>query len=286
MYTMKALRMIFNLMIDGSGAIPLTYIVDFAFVLMRNEMPKEVLPEIVVGTCMDRRLNFMIDNVASNVAPEGNFVVVRSAGATLRGLEDTIDAIVEKGGVKRIQFYTHTDCGACHFVCEASRHQIDVSKRLGMALVHHLTKSTDKFCAGTEVEAENIRMLKESLAKYKSKGIEVKVEEVNMNTINAPKEAWTASMTLVVGKPYSGSFEELAMKLGLNPWTMFSINAERIVDVIPDIDVAILALKIRNIKIVSTCSDTDRWSEEQLKVLRLMDFMREGDIFAEVVKLV
>lgn len=248
-------------------------------------MSGDSVPKTLIGSCMDRRLNHMIDSMCSENKAHGNVVVVRSAGSTMRGLKETIDDIVESGEIERIYFYTHTDCGACQFVYEATRNHLDLSNRLGVALVNYIAEPGKKFSSGADVEAENIALLRNALEEYQRRGIEVRVEEVNMNTLNVPKEAWSENMTLVVGKPFSGSFRLLASKLGLSPWTMFCINANRIADVIPDIDVAILALKIKKIKILSTAHNEILWAEEQLKILRLMDFMRTGDVIAEVVKL-
>jgi carbonic anhydrase len=240
----------------------------------------------VVGSCMDRILNLFIDEVASKHAPPGRFAVVRSAGATIRGLLHTIDELVGLGGIKCIHFYTHNDCGACHFVFEAIRDHVSHSKRRAAEIVDYLAVKNKMYSSPIEVEAANMLMLNEALHKYKDMGIEVNVKEVDMHTVNAPKEAWSENMTLVFGKPFRGSFSELAGLLGLSPWKMFSINANNIADVMPDIDVAVIALKIRKIKILSTCPGENKWADEQMEILKQMEFMQEENMEAEVLKLV
>jgi carbonic anhydrase len=234
----------------------------------------------MVLTCMDRRLWPVIDKEIGS-SKEGAVTVVRNAGANLKGVESSVDLVIKEHHAREIDIFPHTNCGACNVVYNACLHNINVSESVEDALVRQFTSRKSSFLSPDEVESVNITIQKEALQKFEHRGIATHVECIDVKSLNVPKD--DGEHVLVIGKPYSGKYEDLAGKLGVNPWSMYCLNAESIIEVMPDIEIAAINLGIKNFKIVSLEQSNHRWATQEEKILRIMPFMR--GIKTEVVKL-
>src|SRR5271157_2170598 len=104
---------------------------------------------------MDRRLNSFLDNMTAQ-HHDGNFVIVRNAGANYKGLEESISSIVNEQKIRKILWYTHDNCGACATVYKAFKHEIEVSHEVSEILVDQFNIRRGTFANPGEVESMNI----------------------------------------------------------------------------------------------------------------------------------
>lgn len=237
-------------------------------------------------TCMDRRLGHAIDEQGDR-SEKDNIIVLRNAGANLGGIEGSMKYVIEKNRINDIEVFTHTDCGACKVVYNASNHNIEVSSEVDKILVRPFTNTGMSFANPGEVENENIVLQEDALRRFTARGIETHVNCIDLKKLDIPKEH--GESVLVIGKPYSGRYEDLASELKLDLWSMYCLNTESIIEVMPDIEVAAMNLGIKRFIIVATKPEEYRWANDEEKRLRLMPFMRNAEknemIDASVVKL-
>ncbi len=231
-------------------------------------------------TCMDRKLGHAIDE--QNESSRGTVTMIRNAGANLRGIEDSVRHVVESKRIDEIDVLPHTDCGACNVVYNVINHKINVSSEVDKTLVRQFTDTGMTFATPADVEKENTVLQEDALQRFRIRGIETHVNCIDLEKLEIPKEH--GESVLVIGKPYSGKYEDLASKLDVNLWSMYCLNAESIIEIMADIEVAAINLKIKNFKLVAVKPSEYRWAREEMERLKMhMPFMR--DIKAEVVEL-
>lgn len=231
--------------------------------------------ETVIGACMDRRLGLALDKEAAKYDP-GSVMFVRNAGGNVNGLEETLDIIVkENENVKRILFLEHNECGACNVVYQASNKQIEVSSMVNNVLVSQFMKENKPFASPDEVESLNVKLQDSSLQRFHDMGIDTSVGTIDVKTLGVPEDR--EEHVLVIGRPYTGKYEELSGKLNINPWSMYCLNAFSIIDIMPDIEIAAINLGISKIKIVASDRAEHKWAENQNDVLKMMPFMRDAE---------
>lgn len=235
----------------------------------------------IVVTCMDRRLGHKMDEYTEQNRKDGNSVtIIRNAGADIRHIMDSINQVVSDNKIGGIDLFTHTNCGACAVVYGVSSHKLEVSSRVNDSLVSQFMNTGIKFLSPQDVESVNMRLQREALQEFTKRGIDVHVESIDVSTLGVPEDH--DEHLLVIGKPFSGRYVELAEKLNVNLWSMYCVNSESIIEVMPDIEIAVMNLNIRDLRIVATKQSEYRWAKEESERLKLMPFMR--GIEAKVVE--
>ena len=104
-------------------------------------------PELLIGTCMDFRINLKIP---------GKFAfVIRAAGANLRNNDFPVSFAISVGNVRHMAIIGHTDCGMINLPSKRDTFIEGLVNRAGWneeEAVNHFTQFSPKFEIGNETD--------------------------------------------------------------------------------------------------------------------------------------
>ncbi len=224
----------------------------------------------IVVSCMDRRLNKLLDSMN-----DGRQIFVRNAGGNVAGLEQTIRFLIENNNIGEIQLIEHTDCGAMGYVYSALKEGKDGLHR---QLVEEFKDA--KFSTRLELEQKNEKLQKdiaEKLFAGNALAISSKLVELNEKADNGQEH------TLVITKAVSDKYSEMAENLGLAFDNCYFLQANSIYEVLPDIGIATDLLGIKRIVLLATNASQYRQTQLDLQALKTRGI--EGKARLEVARL-
>lgn len=211
--------------------------------------------------CMDRRFNKYIEENYHDM------FVMRNAGANIKPILSEIKKIVREKGIKKINVFAHTDCGAMGKVISVLKENGTAEEELSDSLINQFRSV--KFSSREELEHKNMELQLEALKKEFPE-LEVKGELLEANKMGDKKGELEHVLILASqGKP---DYSEIFKQENLDPFQCYIIQSP-IEAAMPDIRFAVKDLKSEKVIVVTGNGDNPRDSKryEELLKLKLSD---------------
>ncbi|HVC58181.1 MAG TPA: hypothetical protein VND15_01750 [Candidatus Acidoferrales bacterium] len=219
---------------------------------------------------MDYRENGQIDKEADS---DPNAEVIRTAGGNADNVIPTLKRIVEeakKNGDKvEVDVKLHTDCGAGKYSFSVLTQGIKAEPIIAKHIISRYNEwsvnRVEDMWSNNSAELHN-RMLNNAFAKEIAEGVlKVKVGVDKTEEFNVPKEK--REVRLIVSKTKRGvSYEEINGKLGFGAYAYY-LHADSINEILPDILLAHMELKIVDIRFLSFSKEEDGQMEDWMSAL-------------------
>jgi hypothetical protein len=215
---------------------------------------------------MDRRLNEELDNEAGE-----STVFLRNAGANVRGVAESIKRLVNDRTVDKVVVRTHTDCGAMKFVKAALAKETKPSsenyKRLVRQFEGMLTDDLDN--TNTDVQLSAIR----DLAVDEDLDVSVDASIIDLSKLNLHTGSKHV-LAIVLGRQ-AVAYAEASRQLGVLEDDTYFIQALSFDEVLPDIDIAVSALGLNDIRFVSVGGAMHDEIDEAIAELKRQPFFSD-----------
>ena len=204
------------------------------------------MAEELVISCMDRRLNLMLEEEYVDA------IVVRNAGANVAPLMQMIKQIVMDNNIRRITLITHDDCGAMKKAFAAIKEGAHASEDLEDILIKQFRGIN--FSDRQQLEEKNTEMQLAGL-KREFTNIDVQAKPAKMSEIKVPPD--DKEHKLLVLSPGEPGYGRIFESLGLDPFQCYIIQAS-IANAMPDIELAAKDLHAKEIYFVTLNQDNPR----------------------------
>jgi len=199
----------------------------------------------IIVTCMDHRLNSMLDSLN-----DSKHVFVRNAGGNVQGVEQTIRYLIDNTNISKIHIIAHTDCGAMGYVYSAVKEGKDNVHKQLVSLFNSIA-----FESRAELEKKN-EELQRSIAEklFGGKGIEISSELFELKEKNVASEKHVIAITRASYLRYS----DIAEKMGVDVKDVYFLQANSVEELLGDIAIGTDVLGIKDIRVVATESSEYR----------------------------
>ena len=228
----------------------------------------------VVVSCMDRRLSSFLDETYN----DGRTVFVRNAGANMATVVNTVKQLSIEFPIKKIVIAPHTDCGAMGIVDSAVHANAKASQAIENSLVAQFRKLGFDSRKALE-ERLNGSVQRDAIASFaKSIGAEVDVSLIDLGRLDLP--AHSGKHILTITKPTATSYFELLKRFGegVGMFDSYFIQAKGMRDVLPDIEVAVSALHISDVRLLSESDSGNSIMDSDLALLKKQEYMKGVEI--------
>ncbi len=218
---------------------------------------------------MDRRLNGYVDE-----HNDGSMLVLRNAGANVRGLLESINSILNEKNIKSIEVLTHTDCGAMKVAFSSLHDGEKVSDAVSANLVKQF--SNNDFTSREELEKINEKMQEEAVRKIaEERGVQYKSELLDIPKTDLHNDEHGQGHKLFVMKPTHKKYAEV-IKGNLS--NAYIVEAMKIDEVVSDIEIAVKSLGIKDIIFVAEGASEYRQVSTDANRLSMEPFMKVANI--------
>ncbi len=221
---------------------------------------------------MDRRLSLLMDSKYN----DGKTIFIRNAGASVYTAFNSIKQAINEEKIKSIIIAVHTDCGAMGYVHDVLSGKAIPPASISSALVSHF--QDEKFASREEIEKKINPMLQENaISKLAMQhNIEVHTEIIETEKIELPEKE--GRHALIITLPSSAKYSELIKGLGIGIFDAYFIQAFNIEDMLPDVEMAVSVLGIKDVHLVCE-SQEQRQSLESFKLLlKRQGFMQNASL--------
>lgn len=229
----------------------------------------------MVISCMDRRLSDYLDSKYNN----GSTIFLRNAGANVHTLSNSVRQILSDNKITKIIIAPHTDCGAMGLVHKALNGEVNPSGQISQDLVQQFKMAASS--TRDEIERKvNPEIQKASIEKIaKLSNPKISVELIDLSKLNIPKHEGEHILTIT--PPSSVSYSQLIKKYKDGKVGMFDsyfIQASETKDVYPDVEIAITALHIMDVRFMASAPDQAEKLKKQLEQLKSQDYASSTSI--------
>ena len=208
--------------------------------LMRDTENREV--STLAIACMDWRLNGVMDK-----RNDGATAFLRGAGSSQDLLGSLKKITREHPELKHIEVITHSDCGAAGVIYKA-KYDYENYAAIGMSqsVWRRIVDKFDekKFKDKEEVALENGTALEKRIVHnvWRWSDADVAMKHVDLSRVEVPQDG--GKHTLVLMKPSTQKYSETIEAWGLEETGAYVVQAENLLDMLPDIELASRALHI------------------------------------------
>lgn len=202
----------------------------------------------LVIACMDRRLNEYLDTLN-----DGKTVFLRNAGGNAGSIANSIRYILNNNPIRKIHIVVHTDCGAMKVVAGSRDKSLNVSDAVKQGLVGYFEGV--KFKDRTELEKENEKLQQGAVAKMV--GGDVKVTSELFDISKVPQHG-SGEHVLAITRAADAKYRDIAEKSHSEMPEMYTVQADSIEELMPDIEIAIGAIGIKKVRVVSLSAEEYR----------------------------
>lgn len=230
------------------------------------------MPEIdrIVLSCMDRRLS---RDPLDSLYNDGRTLFLRNSGANAATALNTIKALSIVHPIKSIVIATHTDCGAMGYVTKAVAGEVAPSERIEKALVSQFRRHG--FNGRDDLERNvNGELQKAAIEPYAKRiGAKVEVNLIEMKDIEVPEHEGKHLLTITL--PTATRYADMLSRYKDKPsmFDSYFIQANSVQDMLPDIDLAVSALHIHDVRFLSEGSRQDWQLKDGVRFLNGQQFM-------------
>lgn len=217
----------------------------------------------IVISCMDRRLSKYLEDKYN----DGETLFIRNAGASLHTLINTVKQLAITSPIKKIVIAPHTDCGAMGLVFNTIHGTTVPSPEVEKALVSRYRGQ--KFNDRKELENINVDLQRSVLAAFaQTIGAEVETDLVEMSKLDIPQHEGEHILTLT--KPSATRYSQMISRFRDGKIGMFDsyfIQARGVRDVLPDIEIAVTALHIKDVRLLSESTEQNAQLARDMKLI-------------------
>ncbi len=223
----------------------------------------------IVISCMYRRLSSFLDSEYN----DADTIFLRNAGANVQTLLGSVKSVASANKIKEIIIAPHTDCGAMGLVYKALHGEATTSKIVNECLVSQF-KDVGGYSRDEIERKANVKIQKAAIEQLASAmGANVRTELVDISKLDIPKHDGKHILTITC--PSSSRYSQLLERYEdeeVGMYDSYFIQASEVHDVLADVEIAILALHIAEVRIVAEAHDQVARLEQGLKQIRSQQY--------------
>ncbi len=244
---------------------------------MPHETKPHSMPHVIIS-CMDRRLNLHLD---LHCGPDD--VILRNAGANVKGLDHTIRSLLASG-YEHFDILTHTDCAAMRYVREVlAGTAIPVSETFARLAKQFEGEDPQKLDErNCEVQR---KALEQIMRDSDARGARASCMSIDLNAIGAAMapqpHTFLSVLTLLRHESYAGIQEHMSA----GGASSYFLQAGGIDELMPDINLAVSVLGIRDVRLVVTRHSDEAGAAQAARSIASSDALRHHNVTLSTVHL-